>query len=109
MKYNLTTQANGQIELQPDAAFVHPVGLMIPRSQTVKATVPSAVALATLFSDVSPSLPVGFTVEVYGGGVYARDDGFWVDEATAENADAVEVSGVIHLRNNASYDIGITW
>jgi len=23
--------------------------------------------------------------------------------------DAVEVSGVIHLRNNASYDIGITW
>lgn len=109
MKYNLVTLPTGEIELQPDAVFVHPVGLTIPRFQTVKATVPNAVTLSALFSNVSPFLPVGFTVEVYGGGFYARDEQAWVDESTSENADGVEISGVIHLRNNASFDIGITW
>lgn len=109
MKYTLTTDASGALSIESAPAFVPPLGLVIPANQTVKAQIPSARTVATLFSGSSPEIPIGFSVQVYAGSTFARDDGFWVNEETSANADSTSISGVVFLTNIASYDIGITW
>jgi len=109
MKYTLTTDASGALSIESAPAFVPPLGLVIPANQTVKADIPNSRTLASLFGGSSPAIPIGFSVETYAGGMFARDNGYWVNEETSANADSTSISGVVFLHNIASYDIGITW
>jgi hypothetical protein len=109
MKRILTTSSSGACQLAAAPEFTPPLGLVIPANQTVKAVIPSARTLATLFGGCSPEIPDGFGIQVYEGDIYARDGGSWINEVTSANADSASISGAIFLTNIASYDIGITW
>lgn len=109
MKYEVTSNESGQLSIKSAAAFVPPLGLVIPAKQTVRAVVPSSRTFATLFSSSSPNLPTGFQVQPYNGDVYVFDSGDWINEATSENANSTEVSGTIYLTNYGLYDIGMSW
>lgn len=109
MKRILTTSSSGACQLATAPEFTPPLGLVIPANQTVKAVIPSARTLATLFSGSSPEIPDGFGIQVYEGDIYARDGGSWINEVTSANADSDSISASFTVRNPASYDIGITW
>ena len=108
MQYLLTTLTSGALAIQSVPAFTPPLGLVLPKQQDVRVTLTEGRALSALITHSSPSLPTGLEVHA-GFDRYVFNDGHWLNHVDESNADSAEISGVIHFRNPASYDIGITW
>jgi hypothetical protein len=108
MKYDLTTNTDGQVTLNTPAAFRPPLGLVLPAGQETRADITTATPLSSLISASHPTLPEG-TQAVTGTDVYVYSGMEWLDQTTEAPAGTASISGVIILRNNADYDIGITW
>ncbi len=107
MKYEITTNESGQVAISIQSSFKPPLGLVLPAKQDVRTTVASATALSTLITSSHPAIPEG--LEIHASDLFVFADGHWLKQSDESNADSTEVSGVIHFRNNANYDIGITW
>ena len=108
MKYELTTGPDGQVTLSTPAAFRPPLGLVLPAGQETRADITSATALSSLISACHPPLPEGFQV-LAGTDMYIFTGIEWLNQSDELPAGTASISGVIILRNTASYDIGITW
>jgi len=108
MKYDLTTQPDGQVTLTTPATFRPPLGLVLPAGQETRASITSATPLSSLIAASHPALPEGTQV-IAGTNVYVFSGMEWLDQTTEDPAGTASISGVIILRNNAVYDIGITW
>ena len=108
MKYDLTTQPDGQVSLITPAAFRPPLGLVLPSGQETRADITAGIQLSNLISASHPSLPEGFQV-LTGTEMYIYSGTEWLNQTDESPAGTDVISGVIVLRNIASYDIGITW
>ena len=108
MKYELTTDPDGAMSIQSVTQFAPPLGLVLPAKQDVRAAAPSGKTLGTLITSAHPAIPEGMEIHTTSD-LYVFVEGHWLNQFDETNADAVEISGLITLRNNSTYDVGITW
>ena len=100
---------NSGVTLSRTPATVPPLGLLIPASQTVAASVSST--LDGLVSHSIDPLPPGVEVILGGGStLYGWDGGTWEDGILGGSVSgSTVISGDVLLRNLSATDIGITW
>lgn len=108
MKYILETNTSGGASITRAPEFLPPTGLLLPGHQDTQYSVASATELGSLITSSNPTLPDGLELHA-SQGLFVRDGGVWLNQADESDSTSVEVSGSIILRNNADYDIGITW
>jgi hypothetical protein len=108
MNYILNVRNDGSVKFTRHPSFVPPLGLTLPHGQDTSVTLPSGATLGAIFSSSSPSLPAGTQI-IKGPDIYVYTGAYWMDSGTFTNANNVPISGLILIRNNSNYDIGITW
>lgn len=90
-----------------------PLGHLAPAKQD---SIHSAANLniATLPLQSQQTLPVGFEVFAIGSGgaptaLYAWTGSAWEDETTSEIVTATDITGIVHFRNPADFDVEFVW